>query len=195
MVSSTTPTPVTQWKGRIEVEGSDLQLPSENVARVKQISPQAFITSGLLPDPLSNIVRKAINSKQGLKPADMKKVSDDPEMLGAALELFDRVLAFVMVEPRVSMPPTCECGVYYNVDARHKDQSLPNYHEYNEQPRDPQVLYADQVAMDDKVFIFNWCLGGTRDLEKFRSEQQAVVESVSDGEDVQVPAKRSSRRR
>lgn len=200
-----TPTPASAWKGKVEVEGTDLPLPSGNVARIRQIAPTAFISSGLIPDPLSHIVRQAINTKKGLNPNQMKKIAEDPDKLVAALELFDRVLAFVAVEPQISMPPTCihnlgedgaePCGTYHNAeDKRHTDPDVKNYHQYREGPRDPEVLYADQVDWNDKVFIFQWCLGGTRDLEKFRSELDASMGTVSDGQDVPRKAKRSGRR-
>lgn len=189
------PTPATQWKGKIQLEGVDLPLPSTNVARVKQISPQAFITSGLIPDPLTAMVTKAIRERKGFKPDDMTKFAEDPKMFSSAMELFDRVLSYVMVEPRIFMPPPCDtaltretkCGEYANVPI-HEDKGLAGYHEYHEGPRDPEVLYADQVELDDKIFIFNWCLGGTRDLQKFRGELDERMAALSDGEDVPVPA-------
>lgn len=166
-----TPTPATQWKGKVQVEGADVELPSGNVARVKQLSPQAFLASGLIPDPLSAIIRKAINSKQGLPPKAVEALTDDPKKLNDALELFDRVTAFVVVEPQVLMPPKCTvCKEYFNVDARHSDNNRDDYHTYNEGPRNPDLLYVDQVDMQDKMYIFEWCLGSVKSLEPFRQQ-------------------------
>jgi hypothetical protein len=183
------PTPASAWKGKLEIEGTDLELPSGNVARVKQITPQAFLASGMIPDPLSQIIRQGINSKQGLPPAAMSKMTEDPDQIVSALELFDRVLAHVVIEPAVDMPPTCtECGEYANGPV-HKGK--PD-HRYSEGPRDPDVLYADTVDMDDKVFVFGWCLGGTRDLERFREELQGNMESISNGKNIQRKTKRAT---
>lgn len=200
------PTPASQWQNKVQVEGTDLPLPSGNVARIRQIAPTAFISSGLIPDPLSQIVRQAINTKKGLNPKQMEQISEDPEKLTAALELFDRVLAFVAVEPVITMPPTCvhnlsedgsePCGTYHNAkDGRHRDTEAKNYHAYREGPRDPNVLYTDQVDWNDKVFIFQWCLGGTKDLEQFRQQLESGVVALSDRQDVQGKAKRSPRRK
>ena len=185
-----TPTPASQWKTSSPVEGQDVVLPSGNVARCKRLSPQAFLTSGTLPDPLSAIVKKAIHTKQGLNPKDVEKISQDPEMLASALETFDRVLEFVMVEPRVSMPPACvvvidgeECGLYANTEV-HRDTFRSGRHAYQEGPRDPNILYADIVDMDDKMFLFQWALTGAEDLTSFRAELAAAVGSLPDGEDV-----------
>lgn len=190
-----TPTPVGQWVGRIQVEGTDLALPSTNVARVRQISPQAFISEGLIPDPLSLIIRQAINSKQGLPPTTLKKISEDPKMLADTMVLLDRVLAYVLIEPKCQMPPACEeCGSYYQ-EGPHIDAKVEGYHAYQEGVRDESVLYTDMVDMQDKFFIFQWCLGGTRDLEKFREEQQSSVGNILDGKVVQGKAKRTARRK
>lgn len=188
-----TPTPAREWKGKIAVEGSDLALPSENVARVRQISPDAFLTSGTIPDPLMAIVRQAINSKKGLPPQTLKRISEDPELLASTLQMFDQVLVYCVVEPNIQMPPACsECGEYFN-KPHHKDQRADGHHAYKEGVRDPNVLYADQIDMDDKMFIFNWVLGGTKNLEKFRDEQERTLGSLSDRKDVPRASKRSAR--
>lgn len=177
------PTPAAEWKGKVEVDGTDLLLPSRNVARVKRLSPEAFLASGMIPDPLTAIVTKAINSKKGMAPAkELADMTKDPKKIQSALQLFDRVTAHCVVLPDVQMPPTCVvCKQYYNVDLRHSDEGAPNYHPYKEGDRDPAVLYADQVELEDKTFIFQWSLGGTTDLTEFREEQQRTVGSLSDG--------------
>jgi hypothetical protein len=187
-----------EWKGRIEVEGTELLLPSDNTALVRQISPTAFLQSGFMPDPLTAIVRQAINTKQGLPPKAMKDLSEDPEKIGAAMETFDRVLTFVVIEPIISMPPACDieikgetCGQYVNADV-HKDPAKSGKHQYHEGKRNPDILYADQVDMADKMFIFQWALGGTRDIAKFREQQQQSVDNVSDGKAVRRTSKRTS---
>lgn len=190
-----TPTPAHAWKGKVEVEGTDLALPSGNVARVKPLSPQAFLASGMIPDPISAMIKKAIASKQGLPPSAMKDLADDPKQLAAAMELFDRVLAYVTVEPRILMPPPCsECGEYAITD-KHQQMQAEGFHPYNEGEREPGVLYSDMVEMDDKVFVFQWVLGGTRDIERFRVEQRERMESVHDSPSLARPAKRTTRRK
>lgn len=193
METNLTPTAPSAWKGKIRAEGVDLLLPSENVARVKQISPVDFLEGGMIPDPLSKIIREAISTKQGMPPSKMKKIAEDPKMLPSALLLFDRMLCHAVIEPEIQMPPACDvktrgtgvCGEYAN----HEVHKGPEAHRYHEGPRDESVLYADQVDMDDKTFIFNWCLGGVTKLDKFREEHAATMESLSDSEDVAVSSK------
>lgn len=180
-------TPASQWKGKIQVEGVPLPLPSENTALVRQITPQAFLSSGLIPDPLRPIIQTAINSKQGLRPKDTKKMLDDPKLLGAAMELMDRTICYVVVEPEIVMPPACnECGEYANVEAH--TRTSPKYdHRYSEGERNPEFLYADQVDLMDKQFVFQWCMGGVKELEPFRKELAATVGDVQAGQGVQDP--------
>jgi hypothetical protein len=198
MGNSKKATSAKQWKGKRQTSAGPLDLPSGNTALVMPLDPTAFLSADLLPNPLMAIVRKAINTQKGLPPKAMKQIADDPEMLTSALEMFDRVLVRVVVEPEIQMPPPCAviigegmeakvCGEYANTDV-HKDPTKSGQHAYREDERDEEVLYADQVDMADKMFIFQWCLGGTRDLEKFRREQGATVGSLSVGEDVEVSA-------
>lgn len=201
METNLVPTPASEWKGAQEFAGHDLELPSGNVARVKRIPPAAFLQGGLIPDPLTEIIRKAIHTKRGLNPADLDKIADDPEKLASALETIDRVLCKVMVMPTVMMPPACDvavddgyCGEYANTSV-HQTPTRSGHHEYREGPRDPSVLYADVVDLQDKMFIFQWSVGGTGELESFRQELQGSVESLQNGQDVQPKAKRSTRSR
>lgn len=190
-------TPASAWKGKVQVQGQELELPSGNVCLAKQITPDAFLSSDLIPDPLTGMIRTAIKSKQGLPPSAMKKVAEDKETMSAALQLFDRVLAHVMVEPHVEMPPTCDvedaegevCGEYANTEV-HKPQDPkklhdPKKHKYHEGPRNPDVLYTDQVEMQDKMHIFNWALGGVKKYESFRGQFESSLGSLSDSEDLQ----------
>lgn len=185
-----TATPASQWKKKIDDQGTPLELPSGNVALCKQITPLAFVTGGMIPDPLTGLITQAINEKRGVNPAKLKALTENTTDIVAALEMFDRVLTNVVIEPPIEMPPTCAvsvgeglCGEYANTPV-HKDTHRSGHHAYREGRRDPNVLYADIVDMDDKMFIFQWALGGTHDLQQFREEQAKRVESLSDGEDV-----------
>lgn len=181
-----TPTPAAEWAGAIQVEGSDVKLPSGNVARVRQISPQTLLASGMIPNPLMGIISQAINSHQGMPPKAMEKLAEDPKKMVEALLLFDRVLAHCMVMPEVKMPPPCrECEQYANVPKH--DPEVRGNHKYNEAPRESGILYADVVDMHDKMFVFQWAVGGVRDLESFREGLAAGMGDVPDGEDVVLP--------
>jgi hypothetical protein len=53
-----------------------------------------------------------------------------------------------------------------------------------EAARDPSLLYVDEVDLEDKMFILQYALGGTRSLERFRREFADGVRPLSSGEDV-----------
>lgn len=196
-----TPTAASEWKGAEAFAGQDLPLPSGNVARVKRMSPTDFLKDGSIPDPLTDIVRKAIHTKKGLNPKDLEAISDDPKQLASALEMLDRTVTRVVVQPVVQMPPACDqpvedgiCGLYAN-EPVHETPMRSGHHAYHEGVRDASILYADVVDLNDKMFIFQWALGGTADLAQFREELQAGVGSLQDSQDVQRAPKRSAGRK
>lgn len=199
-------TPVSAWAGAAEVvEGKLLPLPSGNVARCRHVAPTTFLEGGFLPDPLTQIVRQAINNKSGLKPQQVQEITQDPDQLVATMQTFDRVLAYVMIEPECRLRPDCvamiisgdgtsdiECGLPWH-DPIHQVAGTPNRHVCKTGEREENVLYVDQVTMDDKLFVFQWALGGTSNLEQFREEQRTNVESVADVQSVRSAAKRPAR--
>lgn len=180
------------WVSKVEGTGIEIvQLPSGNAARVRRSGPEAFMAQGIIPDPLTAIVEKAIQSKKGLRPKDEADMARDPKKLGALVEMLDRTLCYAVVEPAVVMPPTCihviehdgpeekMCGELDTATAtQHSDREHPNYHEFMEGERKPGVLYADRVDMEDKLFIMQFTLGGTRDLERFRQQQRSGMASI-----------------
>ena len=182
-----TPTPADQWSGASAFAGHDLSLPSGNVARVRRISPSDFLSGGTIPDPLTDIIRRAIHTKKGLNPKELEKVAEDPTKLASALEMLDKTLCRVMVMPKVEMPPSCDvavpdgiCGLYANEEV-HQNPTRTGHHAYHEGERQMGVLYADVIEMNDKMFIFQWAIGGTADLQQFRQELEAGVGSLQVG--------------
>lgn len=183
------PTPASEWQGKIAVEGTPVPLPSGNVALLRPIAPEAFLTSGMIPDPLLPIVQKAIHTKKGLNPKDLERQMEvKPEMVATSLELFDRVLEYAVVEPNIQMPPPCRHCEQYANKPQHQNRDSADYHRYTEGDRDKSVLYADQIDMQDKMHVFQWALGGTSKLSNFRNELEGNVAPASDSEDVPLPS-------
>lgn len=182
-------TSASQWKSKNKSGEHELELPSGNTALVRRIKPEAFLEGGLIPDPLTSMVMQAVNSKRGLPPAKLQEVASDPAKLAAAMEMFDRVLCYTVIEPPVEMPPVCTvegCGVLYNGgEGVHVKRSHKDYHRFQEAPRDAALLYADDVDLEDKQFIFQWCVGGVSDVKRFREELASNVGAISESEDIQ----------
>lgn len=193
-------TKASEWKGARPTGDNEVLLPSGNTALVRQLQPEAFLTSGVIPDSLSNMVTKAVQSKKGLPPTAMADVAGDPKKLRSALEMMDRVLCYVVVEPKVQMPPTCKiammgepCETYVD-SPQHTDPKHPHHHDFVEGDRDKDVLYADAVAVEDKMFIFNYSVGGTKNVESFREELSSNVGGLPQRKAVAGKAKRTAKR-
>jgi len=143
-----------------------LELPSGAVIQAKNSgSMSVFMKAGVIPNSLMAIVQESMAS--GQQP-DMSSVLKDGNLdLDMVRDMLD-VINTVTVECWV-MPPVLP---------------IPE----NEQNRDPELLYVDEVLDDDKVFVFQWVTGGTRDLEQFRQEHQAAMDNLERLSDVGSPA-------
>lgn len=149
--SAPKPTTAQQWKKASQ--GVPLEVPSGNTALVRNPGMQIFMQRGLIPNSLMPIVRQAMSGK----PLDLKAEDMTEQHLEDMLALFDAVTVYCVVEPKVLAVPA------------------------DGEERAEDVLYVDEVDFDDKQFIFQWAVGGTKDLEKFREEQAATMESVRGG--------------
>jgi hypothetical protein len=166
----------TDWKTSGESElpaGLPLGLPSGNTCLVQPIGAEAFISNGLIPNNLLPIVAdsidRAIKGKEESEEEVNKRMMDlakEPGYLEAVFKMADDVTLFCVLSPKVEPVPVID--------------------ESGEAPdRDPEKLYVDQVDIDDKLFIMQFALGGTRDLERFRSEladAMVTLSPVGDGE-------------
>ena len=147
-----------EWKASRTVE---LDLPSGNVALVRNPGMQHFLKTGVIPDPMIAMVQKLIaGEEKEFNPSDF--ISDENSLM-EVFSLFDRVLVEVVVEPKVLMPPE------------------------NEDDRDEECLYADEVDFEDKSFIFQFAVGGTKDLEEYLQQQKEAVDTLQSGQGLEMP--------
>ena len=152
------PTTATQWKQA--AQGKPLEVPSGNTALVRNVGMEVFLRRGLVPNSLLGFVRTAMTGKE----VELKVEDITEDQLADMIALFDAVVVYCVVEPKVLPVPA------------------------DGEERDPAALYVDEVDFDDKQFIFQWVVGGTRDLEKFRAEQAASLESIRRGAAVESKA-------
>lgn len=173
------PAPISTKKTWKRNKGEDLLLPSGNTAFVKRPGPTAFLTQGLLPDSLTPIVQDAINTGKGIKKEKMNSLTSSPEGIASMLDAMDKVLASVVMEPKVlyhRRPVVDEAGEPILSDGKETFEDIP------EEERDDDLLYTDDVDLEDKMFVFNFAVGGTRDLERFREEHAAGMGDIHPGE-------------
>ena len=172
-----------EWKSR--AVGQDLRLPSGVVVLVKRLGPQAFLSEGFVPDSLAPIIQEAIREGKGLPPEKQKELGSDPRQIADMMSMMDRVLVKSVVEPAVHFLPPCvsqKTGQVCGEDplaSIHQDAKASGWHVYVEGDKDDDLVYVDEVDFEDKSFIFQYVMGGTSDLERFRKEQASDVESVS----------------
>jgi hypothetical protein len=159
----------------------ELELPSvdddgdHNVCLVRRPGPQGLIRLGLLDnlDQLTSLVSKKIDELGGkvkssneVDAETVKALAANKEQLQAAMDLVDKVVCGVVVEPRVYLVPVED------------DKGVTP-------PREPDRLYVDEVDLEDKVFILNFAVGGSSDFTSFREQSAAYVESVVAIQDLQ----------
>lgn len=181
-------TAASAWKRQ---KGEALELPSGNVALVKRPGPQVLLQEGIMPDTLMPIVTQAIQKGKGMKPTDLDL--NDPAVVTDMIDSIDRLLVKVVVEPKVAYHkclktpemggvtagPAHEVWVVIPEELRDGETECPNCGKVHE--HEDAIIYADDVELEDKFFVFNYAVGGTRDLERFRSQQSAGLGDVPDG--------------
>jgi hypothetical protein len=153
----------TTWSSRYE----ELRTPSGQLCLVQRIGISELIEGDMLDDwdLLSNLVEQEHVSKKsrgaGKAPGKKKQASSvaeeilkDKEKLQKTMRLMNHVVIKTVVAPKI-LP-------------------LPD----DPADRDPEKIYIDMVLDDDKSFILQYAFGGTRDLERFRSELAEVVDGL-----------------
>ena len=164
-------TPVQEWKK--DTKSVPLELPSGKTCLVRPVGIAAFLTAGIVPNSLMKIITKALGDTdakaEDLNMAElMGDLAEDSQMLQDMFAMADNVTIFCVLEPKVQpIPPP-------NADG-------------SEPERDENLLYVDEIELEDKFFILNFGVGGSRDLEAFRSAAAGGVGSVPPSTDVQLP--------
>ena len=174
-----------EWKKNAAKGLKDIPLPSGNTAKVRAPGMQAFLAQGFIPNSLLEIVMTALDKNAG-KPQKtkaqreaedkvqalqfMKSIADDPARLADLMLTLDRVWLECVVVP----------------------ETLPA--DIPAEERDQEILYVDDVDFDDKMFVFQFAVGGTQDVEKFRQGTAENVDALQNRTRDVRPTKRTSRR-
>lgn len=143
----------------------DLVVPSGQTCLVRRPGLEGLLKAGVLRnlDTLSAIVDQKHLKKtaKGAPPkVNVSSLMSDEKALSDIMLAVDKVVSFCVVKPEVHLTPD------------------------DETRRKPGLVYADMVGIEDKMFIFNYVVGGTRDLETFRAGLDESLGSVADGEGV-----------
>lgn len=167
-----TVTSAKQWKQRA-ANRDELKLPSGNVCRVKRPGVPSLIAGGFFPDTLTPIAQQAVDDGKRGKKHSQEELQDQfrqflasPKDIAMMFEMTDRITAHCVVEP------ACE---YHMTRETEEDP----WEEIPEEDRDPEVLYTDEVDFEDKLFIFQYVVGGSRDLQSFREQLATSMDGIS----------------
>lgn len=189
---------VSAWKRR--QDAVVISLPSGEKCLARRVGMKVFLKVGVVPDYLATTVQKLIAAKQGGPPSKVfNEMAKDTQAVLKTEELMDRALCMTVVQPRVVMPPGCAykdssgkvCGKWlaYNDADVHNHESDFFDHDYVLEERSDEVLYADEVDMEDKLFLFNWSVGGGADLDTFRKQWAESMAALEPLEGDELPSK------
>lgn len=145
---------------------TDLTCPSGQLCLAKQPGVEGLMQAGVLRnvDSLTGLVQRKHLDPKGPGGMDMNSILQDDEALAEILHVVDRTVCFVVVKPEIQMTPA------------------------DVTRRKPGVVYADMVEILDKMFIFNFAVGGSAELEPFRRGLEELVGSMEAESGVQPSA-------
>lgn len=188
---------ITQAKNWGRVRTVELMLPSGNVALVRRPGLPELLGANIFPDEMSAIINEAFTAAQLRivgKPVPnpittedefLENIAKNPQKIVEMFEVFDRVLVYAVVAPKVAFhkrPMMSDGSPILDSENREILEVIP------EEDRDEDTVYTDMVNEEDKTFIFNFAVGGTSDIARFRQEQAAIVADVSNGKGPELQA-------
>lgn len=164
-------TSVQEWKK--DAKGHELELPSGKVCLVKRASITTFLSSGKadVPNPLVSSILPLLEEAQekgrtgstedAVTPEQMdefrQQALQDPQKLIEMIQLVDDVTVQCVLAPKVHAVADRE--------AIEADEHLTNA---QKQDTIESMLFVDEVDENDKMYIFNFVVGGPQDLDRFR---------------------------
>lgn len=190
--------------GGAKARTSELTLPSfkydeegnvtseHNVCRVRIMDPVAMLSAGLLDDfdhltKLAGAKMQQVDGKTLPSPEAVRELAGLTGELQRGLDLVDRLVEYVVVEPKVLWP-------VHRYPAGHPEAGKPRKDAGGEwmrlgpDERDDETLYTDDVDLEDRMFIMQWAVGGIKDPEQFRGEYTGLLESVEDEPELPLSA-------
>lgn len=166
-----------------------LTLPSGQTADCVRLGMQGMVEAGILndADTLTGMVdQQHVRKVRGAKgrpdgeAIDAASLMKDPESMKRIILLVDRAVPHIVMKPvvRLHLEDLPDGGTkLIPVEKRKTD------------------VYTDQIGFEDKMFLFNWAVGGSPDVDRFLVESGNAVGSVAVEPGVSRPAKSAPRAR
>lgn len=169
----------------------DVTVPSGQLCQVRRPGLEALMREGVLPriDKLTNLVdqkhvkRVREPHKAMMESIDVDSLSSDQEALMDLLSVVDKVVEAIVIQPKIVRPIVRDAEGEAVLNSQGEEQIIPP------SDREQGVIYTDYVDMEDRMFLLNYAVGGSRDLEQFRKQLEDASGSVGAGEDMESPAK------
>lgn len=171
------------WGSKPVDQTEEVTVPSGQTCRVRRIGMEGLMEAGILgdADTLTGIVdQKHVRRVRGANgiadhdDVDPASIMRDPNALKAILRLADKAMPHVVVEPVVLL--------HFNPET---DEPIPA------ESREDGAVYTDMIGFEDKMYLLDYAVGGTRDVATFRQGSETAVAGVADGEGVPVSPKRA----
>jgi hypothetical protein len=165
-------------------QGEKIRTPSGLVCMARRVGMEVLIRQGHIPNALMPIIRKWLTEGAAGKAVDEEKligeVLSDADQLASLMQMFDDVTMAVVVRPKILPVPTDpESG-----------EPVPDENRLETDRFGNEIAYIDWVPFEDKSYLMNYAVGGTRDVERFRNEEESLA-TVLDGDKVQLQTERS----
>jgi len=143
----------TTWGGST---GEDLTVPSGQLCKVRRPGPTALINEGVLHsmDQLTAIVDAYVTEVEGKPKVNVDSLMKQPSKIIEMIHIVDKVVCATVIEPKVHMTPNDSTS------------------------RQNGVIYTDMIDIEDRFFIFQFVMGGSNDLKRFREESEELVGDV-----------------
>jgi hypothetical protein len=147
------PTDIGEWK-KSSSTFTTLTVPTGKNMRVKRVALETLIAAGKVPNSLLPMMR---NASKGQK-TEVNQDNVTEQQIVEMLALMDSVVCDISVQPKVHPAPA------------------------DELERRDDLLYVDELESQDKGFLFQWAVGGTSDVAKFRDQLSERMGALSASE-------------
>lgn len=186
--------------------GESVTCPSGQTCMARKMNTEVLLATGLLEqfESLSSLVMagpiaRAESKLSGhRKPAEQEAadaeaaaamaVMKDPSLLNTIIDVADRALPHIVVEPVVRL---------HYVEVAGKRKMLSDADKARIRKTEGEgIIFTDQIDFLDKMHLFEWAAGGlSTSMAGFRGESDDVVDAVGTKPSVPRPTKRTGGRK
>jgi hypothetical protein len=154
----------------------DLMVPSGQMCQVRRPGTEGLMRMGLLDKTKGlmalvdtkhikrvkgSVDQKAVSEKVA------QEISNNPEKINELMSTIDKIVKYVVIQPELALP--------FKISPSGEEIALLD------SEREQGVIYTDFISLEDRMFLFQYAVGGSSDLERFRGEFGESLASLSDG--------------